>query len=70
MAKSLSSSAGSKVLTQVEVGNSRLGTRFQEHGSITSPLTNQKKVTHLASLTPNFAYKNFSLKTIGEFGVF
>ena len=35
-----------------------------------SLLTDQKKVTHLAALTQNFAYKNLSLKTIGEFWFF
>ena len=45
-------------------------TRFPEHCLVTSPPSNQKKVTHPAALTPNFAYKNFSLKTIREFGFF
>ena len=54
----------------MEDGNFRLNTRFLEHGPVTSPPANQKKVTHPAALTRNFAYKNFSLRTIGEFGVF
>ena len=64
---SLSSSVGTKVLTQVEDGNFRLNIRFLEHCPVTSPPASQKKVTHPAALTPNFAYKNFSLKTIREF---
>ena len=61
---SLSSSAGTKVPTQVEDSNFRLSSRFLEHHPVTSPPTNQKKVTHSTALTPNFAYKNFSPKTI------
>ena len=45
--------------TQVKDGNLRLSTRFLEHRPVTSPPTNQKKVTHPAALTPNFAYKTF-----------
>ena len=56
--------------TQVEGSNFRLGTRFLEHHPVTSPPTNQKKVTHPAALTSNFAYENFSPKTITEFGLF
>ena len=67
---SLNSSAGTKAPTQVEDGNFRLSTRVLEHHPVTSPPTNQKKFTHPAALTPNFAYKNFSPKTIREFGVF
>ena len=67
---SLSPSAGTKAPTQGEDGNSRLSTGFLEHRPVTSPPTNQKKVTHPAALTPNFAYKNFSPKTIGEFRFF
>ena len=66
----LSSSAGTKVPTRVEDGNFRLRTIFLGHFFVTSPATNQKKATHPAALTPNFAYKNFSPKTIREFGVF
>ncbi|XP_026984495.1 zinc finger protein 736-like [Sagmatias obliquidens] len=56
--------------TQVEDGDFRLSIRFLGHHPVSSPPTNQKKVTHPAALTPYFAYKNFSLKTMGEFGVF
>ena len=66
----LSSSTGTKVSTQVKNGNFRLSLRFLEHCPVTSPLTNHKNVIHPAALTPNFAYKNFSLKTIGELGFF
>ena len=59
-----------KAPIQVKDGSFRLSTRCLEHCPVTSPPTNQKKVTHPAALTPNFAYKNFSLKTVGEFGVF
>ena len=51
---------------QVEDGKFRLSTRFLEHRPVTSPPTNQKKAIHPAALTPNFAYKNLSLKAIGE----
>ena len=54
---SLSSSVGTKVPTQVEDGNFRLSTRFLEHRPVTSPPTNQKKVTHPEAFTLNFAYK-------------
>ena len=54
---SLNSSAGTKATTQAENANTRLSTRFLEHRLITSPPTNQKKVSHPAVLTPNFAYK-------------
>ena len=66
----MSSSAGTKASTQVEDVNFRLSTRFLEHRPVTSPLTNQRKVTHPVALTPNFAYKIFSPKTIREFRVF
>ena len=36
---------------------------------LNSPKTNQKKVTHSEAPTPNSAYKNFSLKTTRESGV-
>ena len=65
-----SSSAGTEDPTQVEDGSSRLSTRFLEPRPVTSPATSQKKVTHPAALTPSFAYKNFSPKTIREFEVF
>ena len=42
--------------TQVKDGNFRLSTRFLEHCLIVSPPVNKKKVTHLAALTPNFAF--------------
>ena len=67
---SLSPSAGTKAPTLVEDGNSWLSTGFLEHRPVTSPPTNQKKAIHPGALTPNFAYKYFSLKTVGEFGVF
>ena len=41
--------------TQVEDGNVRLNTRFLEHRSVASPVTNQKKVTHPEALIPNVA---------------
>ena len=64
---SLSSSAGTKGPTQVEDGKFRLSTRFLEHRPVTSPPTNQKKVTHPTALTPNVAFENSSLKAIEEF---
>ena len=54
----------------MEDGNFRLNKRFLAPHPVTSPPTNQKKVTHPAARTPNFAYKNFSLKTFGGFGSF
>ena len=51
---SLNSSAGTKATTQRENANTRLNTRFLEHRLITSPPTNQKKVSHPAVLTPKF----------------
>ena len=47
-----------KAHTQVEEGNFWLSARFREHRPVTSPPTNQKKVTHPAALTPNSAYEN------------
>ena len=64
----LSSSAGTKAPIQVEDGNFMLSTRFLEHRPVTSPPTNQKKATHPAAQTSNFAYKDFSPRTIREFG--
>ena len=64
---SLSSFAGTKAPTQVEDGNFMVSTRFLEHRPVTSPPSNQKKVTHPAALASDFAYKNNFLKTIGEF---
>ena len=68
----LNSSAGNKTPTQVEDVNFRLSTRSLENHPVTSDWlpTNQKKVTHPATLTPNFAYEKFSPKTTREFGVF
>ena len=40
-----------------------------EYHPATSLPTNQEKVTHPVALTPNFAFKNSSLKTIREFGL-
>ena len=54
---------------QVEDGKFRLSTRFLEHHPVTSPPTNQKKVTCSAALLPNFTYKNFPPKPFGEFQV-
>ena len=42
--------------TQMEYGNFRLSTRFLEHCLAVSPPVSKKKVTHLAALTPNFAF--------------
>ena len=50
-----------KAPTQVEDGNFRLSPRFLEPHPATSPPTNQKIVMYPAALTPNFAYKHFSL---------
>ena len=61
---------GTEATTQVENGDFRMSSRFLGHRPITSPPTNQKKVTYPVALPLNFAYKNFSLKTMGEFGVF
>ena len=61
----LSSSTETNVLTQVKDGLQR----FLEYHSPTTPPTNQKKGTHLATLTPNFALKNSYLKTIRKFGL-
>ena len=61
IAISLSASAETKAPTQVEDGHFRLSTGFLEHSPVTSPPTNQKKLTHLAFLTLNFAYKYFFL---------
>ena len=35
--------------------------KFLEQCPVTSPPTNQRKVTHPADLPPNFAFKNSSL---------
>ena len=55
--------------SQMEDGNFRLSTRFLEHHPVTSPSINQKKVTHPTAITPNFALKNHSMKTIMEFSL-
>lgn len=52
--KSLSSTALGPP-TQVEDGNVRLNTRFLEHRSVASPVTNQIKVIHPKALIPNVA---------------
>ena len=44
------------VPTQVEDGDFRLSSRFLQHCSVTSPPTNQKKVSHPAALIPNLAF--------------
>ena len=54
----------------MEDGNFRLSPRFLESCPVTSPPTNQKKVTRPAALNPNFPYKNFSQKPIKEFRFF
>ena len=61
----MSSSAGTKTSIQVEDGNFRLNTRFLEHHPVTSSLTNQKKVTHPAALTPNLHLNTLPRKTSG-----
>ena len=61
------SSAGTKAHSPVEDGNLRLSTKVLEPYPVISPLTNQK-VTQSTAFTPNFAFKNFSWKTISEFG--
>ena len=66
---SLTSSAETKSPTQVEDGNFRMSARFLEHHPVTSPPTNQKKLT-TCSLHPKFDFKTVSPKTIREFGVF
>ena len=53
----------------MEDGNFRHSTRFLGHRLVTSPPTNQKKVTRPSALTLNLTCKKFSLKTIAEFGV-
>ena len=45
----------------MEDGNFWLSPRYLEHRPVTSPPTNQKKVAHLAALTPNFAFDCSSL---------
>lgn len=61
---------GTGATTQEENGDFRMSSRFLGHHPITLPPNNQKKVAYPVALPPNFAYKNFSLKTMGEFGVF
>ena len=39
----------------------------EESDSLSFTLNQSKNSSHLAALTQNFAYKNFSLKTIEEF---
>jgi len=41
----------------------RLSRGFLEYHPVISPPTNQKKITHSAALTPNFAYK---IKPLGS----
>ena len=59
----LSSFAETKAPTWVENGNFRRSTRFLECHPVTSPLTNQKKTTHLAALTSNLPIKTVLPKT-------
>ena len=47
-----------------------MSTRSLEPRPVTSPPANQKKATRPAALIPNFACKNFSARTIREFGFF
>ena len=68
IAISLNFSAGTKATTQGENANTRLNTRFLEHRLITSPPTNQKKVSHPAVLTPNFTYKTLPGKPSESLG--
>jgi hypothetical protein len=42
----LSSSVGTKAPIQVEDGDFRLNARLLEHNPVSSPPTNEKKVTH------------------------
>ena len=73
MTLSLSSSVGTKALIQVEGNNFKLNTtnkRLLEHRPVTSPPVKEKKVTYPVILTPNFAFKSFSPKMIGEFRFF
>ena len=73
MTLSLSSSVGTKAPTQVEDSNFKLNTmnkRFLEHHPVTLPPVKEKKVTYPVILTPNFAFKSFSPKMIGDFRVF
>ena len=51
----------------MEDSNCRLSKRFL-HCPVASPPANQKKVTYPAAFNPDFTYKNFSLRTTGEFG--
>ena len=44
--------------------------RFLEHHSVTSPPANQRKVTHPADGSLNFAYKTLPPKPSGNFGSF
>ena len=60
---SLSSFAETKAPTWVEDGNFRQSTRFLECHPVTSPPTNQEKITHLAALTSNLPIKTVPLKT-------
>lgn len=64
----MSSSVGTKAPSQGEDGNFRLSIRFLEHYSATLSPIHQKKVTHPAALTPNFAFRHFPpQKNTGEF---
>ena len=60
---SLSSFAETKAPTWVENGNFRRSTRFLECHPVTSPPTNQEKITHLAALTSNLPIKTVLPKT-------
>ena len=67
---SLSYSVGTRIPTQVEDGNFRLSPRSLEHRPLTSPPTNQKKVTHPAAHSKFcLKKKNLSPNTMGEFRV-
>ena len=66
---SLNSSAGTKASTQGEDGNFRQRTRFLEHCPVILSPTSEKKITYVAALTLNFAYKNLSLRSSHCFSV-
>lgn len=50
----------------MEEGNFRQSIRFLEHRPVSAPPSHHRKVTY--PQLSYFAYKTFSLKTIGEFG--
>ena len=44
--------------------------RLLKYHPVTSPPVKEKNATYLVALTPNFAFKSFSPKMIGEFRFF